>query len=1254
MDISRIPDSHNPTRSGTIRNILREYPDLANVVSEFIQNAEDDNSKSISLDIDSKRVCIRNDGDPFDNQDYDRLLQFAQGKWHDRDKIGKFGVGFISCYHLTDSPTIVSGGVRVAIKPNGRVAKTLDPASVLARGARFELPIRRKETLFSAEIAAEPLTSERIESLLQCFAQQFRDCALFLSKVRILEAFQGHGERRHLLCRCERRCPNGASGKRLDAVTQLTQVLVRTVSLDSGTGQYRTESHLWDVYTRDCQGTYLADNEGEPPGRTGIALAVARTPKAKPHLGMLHAYLPTNIHTGFQFNVNADFAPLAGRGGIRGDEGKEGSWNKWLLRQLGILLADCSEEIGARCAHVKDFYDLLPLEVGEEHQVLSELVDSFLDQVATKRVVYTYGGWSCPTEALSSDSTIRSLGTDLDSRLVHPQVYASTAGERLLGRLGVPDFGCKELVGRLSTLLPTAIPVSQAPRLVNTPQKVRRILEYIGAHPYSGLDGDIRGVAMALDSAGWLRRLALEPPQLYRTERVALERILKGAGIALLDKRVVSAESRDLVRRLVPEFGVKNLINYLRQYSDRTAGKPMRSSPIALLRSRKRILEVYRFLVAVGTSEAVDWGSGALKGTPLLLTHDGRLEVFNGDDAPPYMASAEIRSLMQGCRDVSFVDLSLQRGKRLVLLENSGVPCFTINRVLDYFAARVGDGTALDAASPPLNSREGVLAVYKLLRTSKASPNIIERAKLVPVFLTSKNRLRPLVGGSQGSLTIADRAIDDPLRLDNLLHPQLLSNRELWRWFESTLKVVHLTLLRYVLDYLLPRFAVASDDDKKLLLTFLAKHASSLVGHAEVATALRTRPLLVSLDGESYPGPHLARRLSASTRVFGNSYHYATKESFGGSSAWISAEDWRRLEQLVDVRELPHPRDVVQLASAIASVQPPEIDRANRLLAFMDHHWDLYATESAQLVELKTLAWIPAIDDMEALHVPNELYTREVKRFLGDTFLYVARPDLNAGLAQVLGIHTIPSTDDIVTRLEYLAEHNLAADLNLYVELDNRRDSQPVQCLCGKAVLDVDGKGSYWKAEHVFRSLARGEFGRYRVRLPERLWRFNWLWDRLGVRDEPATCDYVDLLIEISASFVAKPIPEKDSIIVGGALSKLAQSEDLDEELLERLRTTAIVPGSDGYLHRVDDAIIDDYPGIDQVGIQVRVPFAAIPSTAEPLLIRLGTRRVSTCLRREAIEIVGQERDEELTRLLGQVWCEYILSVNLTILGVDS
>ncbi|CAG8618668.1 4072_t:CDS:2 [Cetraspora pellucida] len=106
----------------------RDYP-YESVFREFLQNADDAGAKIFRVTVDERSmsqqceslitkemavwqgpaIWIYNDG-MFNNHDFDSLLNIHEGgKRDDSTKIGKFGIGFNSCFHFTDVPSFVSG-----------------------------------------------------------------------------------------------------------------------------------------------------------------------------------------------------------------------------------------------------------------------------------------------------------------------------------------------------------------------------------------------------------------------------------------------------------------------------------------------------------------------------------------------------------------------------------------------------------------------------------------------------------------------------------------------------------------------------------------------------------------------------------------------------------------------------------------------------------------------------------------------------------------------------------------------------------------------------------------------------------------------------------------------------------------------------------------------------------------------------------------------------------------------------------------
>ncbi|XP_028817389.1 sacsin isoform X2 [Denticeps clupeoides] len=121
-----------------IKNILEEYPSVSDIFKELLQNADDANATECSFLIDMrKNHDIReNLLDPgmvichgpalwsfnnsvFSDTDFLNITRLGGSmKRCEADKVGKFGIGFNSVYHVTDIPIIMSREFMIMFDPN--------------------------------------------------------------------------------------------------------------------------------------------------------------------------------------------------------------------------------------------------------------------------------------------------------------------------------------------------------------------------------------------------------------------------------------------------------------------------------------------------------------------------------------------------------------------------------------------------------------------------------------------------------------------------------------------------------------------------------------------------------------------------------------------------------------------------------------------------------------------------------------------------------------------------------------------------------------------------------------------------------------------------------------------------------------------------------------------------------------------------------------------------------------------------------
>ncbi|CAH1264716.1 SACS [Branchiostoma lanceolatum] len=122
-------------------NILQKYPDSGQILKELIQNADDAGATEVSFlldhtDYNTRGVLCKypalqqyqgpalyafNNG-VFTEQDWEGIRATEQGaKRKDPFRIGRFGVGFNSVYHITDLPSVMSGDYILILDPLSEV-----------------------------------------------------------------------------------------------------------------------------------------------------------------------------------------------------------------------------------------------------------------------------------------------------------------------------------------------------------------------------------------------------------------------------------------------------------------------------------------------------------------------------------------------------------------------------------------------------------------------------------------------------------------------------------------------------------------------------------------------------------------------------------------------------------------------------------------------------------------------------------------------------------------------------------------------------------------------------------------------------------------------------------------------------------------------------------------------------------------------------------------------------------------------------
>nr|XP_033818277.1 sacsin-like [Geotrypetes seraphini] len=224
-----------------IKNILREYSEHVDLFKEMIQNADDAGATVCKFLVDwrknlESRTSLIDPGMTscqgaalwsfnnrvFTEEDFRNITRVgAATKESKVEKIGKFGLGFNTVYHVTDIPSILSTGNLIIFDPNvshlqKHIKSTATPGIKLNLqeqtrvlhlfpdqfcpydnifgcelkvpfnydGTLIRLPFRTEEEAQTSKISSEVFSKQRVSVLIDSFQESSHNLIIFLKNVQ--------------------------------------------------------------------------------------------------------------------------------------------------------------------------------------------------------------------------------------------------------------------------------------------------------------------------------------------------------------------------------------------------------------------------------------------------------------------------------------------------------------------------------------------------------------------------------------------------------------------------------------------------------------------------------------------------------------------------------------------------------------------------------------------------------------------------------------------------------------------------------------------------------------------------------------------------------------------------------------------------------------------------------------------------------------------------------------------------------------
>ncbi|XKF14679.1 DUF3883 domain-containing protein [Halomonas sp. BLK-85] len=346
----KVSGSYTANLLGNIKSHLAGLHGYDVMALELIQNADDAKAKEIVFDITDSGLLVCNSGEftycgDLNNEckflvdgnykcDYHRITDVGSGgKLSRGENIGRFGIGFVSTYQITDHPEIRSSGIKLALYPER--GEWLVEDFNEPNGTSFFLPwADDPNTEARLALGISHVTPSHMDQLVSDFQAVLRKSLLFLRHVRKAEV-RRNGE---LLLACDLDRSEGSDlivGYRPSGAVEHWHILRANV-----------DDKAQQLYAKHPQLERLNRS-------TNISIGIRIDPEQIEE-GLLYAFLPTEQKTGLPLHINADFFPESDRKAvIFAGHQHEQAWNEMLIDAAATELARDPEGLLKMLGHVQ-------------------------------------------------------------------------------------------------------------------------------------------------------------------------------------------------------------------------------------------------------------------------------------------------------------------------------------------------------------------------------------------------------------------------------------------------------------------------------------------------------------------------------------------------------------------------------------------------------------------------------------------------------------------------------------------------------------------------------------------------------------------------------------------------------------------------------------------------------------------------------------------------------------------------------------
>lgn len=526
--------------TNSVRLLFQNFPSVGQFIIEFIQNADDAHSNEITFEATDSELIITNDGDPFSRENVESVCNSASSSKNPETNLGFLGIGFKSCFKISECPQILSG--TYSFKFDKKTTSIEKPWELMPEWVEadnhttktvFKLPLIDDNQL--KKIIVDYLSAEHLSGKVMLFLKNVKKISVLVNigdkhfKREIEQITDNGNNRQYKVCSLMEK-KNDDTSQEDWLVFRKEFIVPDEVKQDSLTKQFKRDA----AKRREALVAFRIDKLGNLVPLDAGTL----------HFGV-YSFLPLKETTsGLRFLIQGDFLTPPSRTDII----RESKWNEWMADSiLNLITTECTPAMLENEKWRFAMGEILYVNYQSNSLIIERISKPLVNYLKTNKTVFDEdGALTTPSNVISVDAeVIDFIGREPLERLYGKKLLHRST--KLTEQLGI-NFGPDSLL-----------------EFISQAQGKTLLKEYVLKKDIDSFKLLYKELSNKLDEDSVLSNIELIPTDAWELVTVSSARILNDISVsreALIEYRLVNTkltEDYEIYDILLKRFNIKPL-----------------------------------------------------------------------------------------------------------------------------------------------------------------------------------------------------------------------------------------------------------------------------------------------------------------------------------------------------------------------------------------------------------------------------------------------------------------------------------------------------------------------------------------------------------------------------------------------------------------------------------------------------------------------------------------------------------------------